>query len=215
MTPPVYLTNQLVDFADGGNVFAFAFLDVNGNASITTSTLTDGVHNITAIYGGNEGFLFSISPVLTQVVMHSGAASSSNTLLTPTPQTFFRQSANFNVLTPGSGGISPTGNVILLEGNRQLGPLLTLNSGTQRTPFLLLLSHTAAGRHASGSGRLPGRRQLQRQRFQCAGCKHLAPAQTAIEQLTRFKPCCISHPLCSSAHRREKRSAHREAVGKL
>ena len=134
MTPPVYLTNQLVDFADGGNVFAFAFLDVNGNASITTSTLTDGVHNITAIYGGNEGFLFSISPVLTQVVMHSGAASSSNTLLTPTPQTFFRQSANFNVLTPGSGGISPTGNVILLEGNRQLGPLLTLNSGPSGLP---------------------------------------------------------------------------------
>ncbi len=129
MTPPVYLTNQLVDFADGGNVFAFAFLDVNGNASITTSTLTDGVHNITAIYGGNEGFLFSISPVLTQVVMHAGAASSSNTLLNLTPQTFFRQSANFNVLTFGSGGISPTGNVILLDGNRQLGPLLGLIGG--------------------------------------------------------------------------------------
>jgi YVTN family beta-propeller protein len=123
-----HLAGLRVDFADGGNIFGSALADATGHASITTSGLSDGVHNITAIFRGEENFVSSISPVLTQAVMRTGPGSSSSITLTSTPQTYFRQSANFDVLVSGSG--PPIGNVVLLEGNRQLGPLLTLTIGS-------------------------------------------------------------------------------------
>jgi hypothetical protein len=124
-----HLAGHSVDFADGGNIFGSALADATGHASINISTLTDGVHNITAIFRGEENFVSSISPVLTQAVMHIGAGTSSSATLTQSPKTFFRQSAAFVVDIYGAVPAgTPTGNVVLLDGDRQVGPLLTLTS---------------------------------------------------------------------------------------
>jgi hypothetical protein len=63
------------------------------------------------------------------VVIETANSDISNTLLQMNPsRTFFRQSASFQVFVTDSGG-GAVGTVILLDGNRQIGPPLTLNSG--------------------------------------------------------------------------------------
>src|SRR5579859_7748274 len=109
-------------------------LDNSGHASVTTSSLAAGVHNITVIYSGDNTFAASTSFALTQVVMAAG--NPSNTTLTvnngSTVPIFFGfakgvpQSANFVINVTGS---NDGDSVVLLEGNQQLGPVLTLTGG--------------------------------------------------------------------------------------
>ncbi|HZR29626.1 MAG TPA: Ig-like domain repeat protein, partial [Terriglobales bacterium] len=122
-----------VQFMDGNtNLGPPAPLDGGGVATMVWSLLPVGVHNITAVYQGAADFLPSTSPTWTQVVMNAGGAgsSSSTTQLSAGPsQTFFRQQATFSVQgfvpAPGPGSIPPAGGrVILLDENRQLGPVL-------------------------------------------------------------------------------------------
>jgi hypothetical protein len=114
----------------------------NGTAIIGWSSFTVGAHNVTAIYQGDNDHGFSVSPVWTQVVMSSGTpGNGSITLLTMNPsQTFFRQNAAFLVLVQGPSIIPPPGSVVLLDGNRQIGPQLTLDSSGSaiyRTPLTI------------------------------------------------------------------------------
>ena len=117
---------------------------LNGSATTMLSTvLAVGAHNITALYSGDHDFLSSVSPAWTQVVTVIGGTNSTATVLTSAPsQTFFRQKAVFFIqaYSPGvvPGAISPPGNVVLLDGNRQLGPVLTLaanGTATYSTPL--------------------------------------------------------------------------------
>jgi len=113
-----------VQFKDGTTNLGMPMpLDGSGTATLVWSSFPVGTHNITAIYGGDSNFRDSSSAAWTQVVMISGAPSSTLTYLSASPQTFFRQAASFMV---GTNPPSP-GNVVLLDGNRQLGPMLPLN----------------------------------------------------------------------------------------
>ena len=56
-----------VTFTDGGNQIGMASV-TNGSASLTTSTLTVGIHSITASYGGDAGNAASVSSTLVQTV---------------------------------------------------------------------------------------------------------------------------------------------------
>jgi hypothetical protein len=56
-----------VTFKDGGRTLGSASLSA-GQASFTTSTLSKGAHQITAVYGGGSGFQASTSAVLVQTV---------------------------------------------------------------------------------------------------------------------------------------------------
>ena len=58
----------LVTFKDGGAKLGSSTLDASGNASFTTSTLSVGIHSITAAYGGSSTYYTSTSPVLRQTV---------------------------------------------------------------------------------------------------------------------------------------------------
>ena len=113
-----------VQFKDGTTNLGMPMpLDGSGTATLVWSSFPVGTHNITAIYGGDSNFRDSSSAAWTQVVMISGAPSSTLTYLSASPQTFFLQAASFMV---GTNPPSP-GNVVLLDGNRQLGPMLPLN----------------------------------------------------------------------------------------
>jgi hypothetical protein len=58
-----------VTFRDGGTPIAAAVpIDAGGVASLSTSSLTAGPHNITAQYGGAAGFAASTSAILVQTV---------------------------------------------------------------------------------------------------------------------------------------------------
>jgi hypothetical protein len=94
-----------------------------------------GSHTITASYGGDTNFQPSASPSLTQAVTTATGGATTTTLLvnggSGKPVYFGyvkgeKQKANFVVnVAGGADGDS----VLLLEGNKQIGPALTLSSG--------------------------------------------------------------------------------------
>src|SRR5205814_3014512 len=68
-----------ITFFDGTTALATVPLDTNAQAALSGSSLSVGPHNITAVYGGDAGFLTSTSPALSLSV---GQASSSTALAT-------------------------------------------------------------------------------------------------------------------------------------
>ncbi len=96
----------------------------------TTSSLAAGTHNITATYQGDSNFLSSISPAVTQAVMTAGTGVSTTTRFLSLPtMIYFRQRTPvvFSVQVTASNSSTPTGNVILLDGNTQVGNILPLD----------------------------------------------------------------------------------------
>jgi beta-glucanase (GH16 family) len=126
---PVEATGS-VTFQDGSGSIGTGTLG-GGIATFSTSALTPGPHSITASYGGDGNYASSASSELTQMVMAQGSAASVTTLVaSPAPpgKTFFRQQASFSISVSSSS--TPDGSVVLLDGDRELGPPLTLNSGS-------------------------------------------------------------------------------------
>jgi len=77
-----------VTFFDGTNSIGNAILDTSGNGTLTTSTLTVGLHDITAVYAGNTTTSGSTSPVVAQLVNTSLISAGTGFILTVTPTTF-------------------------------------------------------------------------------------------------------------------------------
>jgi hypothetical protein len=62
------IPSGVVQFLDGGSNLGAPVLLMGGVAILTTSSLTEGTHSITAVYGGDSNFSGSTSPILPQVV---------------------------------------------------------------------------------------------------------------------------------------------------
>jgi hypothetical protein len=124
-----------VTFFDSASSIGSAALDGTGHASVNISSLSVGSHTITASYGGDTNFQPSASPSLTQAVTTATGGATTTTLSvnggSGKPVYFGyvkgeKQKANFVVnVAGGADGDS----VLLLEGNKQIGPALTLSSG--------------------------------------------------------------------------------------
>jgi hypothetical protein len=67
----------VVWFFDGSTLLGKANVGSNGLAKLTIPTLTNGIHGITAFYGGERTFLSSTSPILTETVTLPRAVVSS------------------------------------------------------------------------------------------------------------------------------------------
>ena len=132
-----------VTFSDGGTALSTVTLDATGTATFTTSTLADGVHDITAVYSGDAAnfLLGSTSNLLVQsVVAPSSAvlASNSNPAGYGTPVTLTA------IVTPG-GSLTPTGAVVFLDGVNTIGSgTLSGNPATVQ----ITLSNLATGSHS-------------------------------------------------------------------
>jgi hypothetical protein len=66
--PGTAIPTGTVTFKNGNKTLGSVTLNASGQASLTTSSLTTGTHQITAVYGGSSNFVTSTSPVLTQTV---------------------------------------------------------------------------------------------------------------------------------------------------
>jgi len=115
-----------VQFQDNGADLGSLVPLSAGTALLPTSSLSPGVHSITAVYCCDPNFFSSISTPFTQIITATGGTNSTSTAFKATAQTFFRQSATFAVTVSSSGG-TPAGNVLLMDGDSQLGPMLTLD----------------------------------------------------------------------------------------
>jgi YVTN family beta-propeller protein len=128
-----------VQFRDGNAVLATVPPAGPGTWTYTTAALALGPHAITALYLGDINFNQSLSPVFTQVVESAAAGGSTITLTVNggagpvtlnfgvAKATLPPQRASFVVNVTGSSNGDA---VVLLEGNRQVGPILMLNAGT-------------------------------------------------------------------------------------
>ena len=85
-----------VEFRDGATVFGSGTLAA-GTATFTTSALTVGAHNITAVYSGDTSYGGSTSAVLVQNVNQAPAITSAN-------------ATTFSVGTAGNFNVTTTGN---------------------------------------------------------------------------------------------------------
>jgi hypothetical protein len=126
-----------VDFFDGATLLGTNPLS-GGVATLVTSTLSVGSHNLTAVYSGDANFSGSTSPVDTQTV----SQSASTTVLTSAPDpSMFGQAktltATVTAVPPGSG--TPTGIVNFFDGATQIG------SGTLSGGVATLTTTTLAG----------------------------------------------------------------------
>jgi hypothetical protein len=130
-----------VTFLDGTTTLGTAPV-VNGNAGLTTSSLSVGLHTITVVYSGDANHTGSTSAAITQTV---NSAASSTTVTSSVNPSLFGQAVTFaatvSPVAPATG--TPTGTVTFLDGAATLGTA-TLSSGSASfaTSSLSVGNHT-------------------------------------------------------------------------
>lgn len=148
---PLFITATVSPVAPGGGLPAgqVSFYDgtafignatLNGSspdqATLKVTTLTRGVHNLSAIYGGSSGYTTSTSNTVTQTVQY---ASTTTLVASPNPA-LYGNSVTFTATvakatgTPTSAGV-PTGTVSFYDGGTFLGTA-TLNTAN-KAPFAI------------------------------------------------------------------------------
>ena len=103
-----------VSFMDGATLLSTQNLSAGGVAMFATSTLTAGVHQITAVYNGDAAKQIqgSTSTVLNQDVQAPTTATVTSSL----NPSFYGNSVTFTATIPPSGTTAPTGTVSFLDG---------------------------------------------------------------------------------------------------
>jgi hypothetical protein len=141
-----------VVFSDGATILAGVALNASGVATFSTSTLTNGLHSITAAYGGDAAnqILASTSPVLSQEVL---AASSATLTSAPNPS-YYGGAITMTITVIPSGAAAATGVVNILDSGMQIGQVTlvgTTGSGIFTTSSLAIGSHTITAAYQGSS----------------------------------------------------------------
>ena len=115
-----------VIFKDGATVLGMATLNVNGDATFTTTGLSAGNHTITAVYDGDANDSSSTSQALQQTV---NLALTTLSLSGPTNTVDAGTLVQF-VAALATPGVTPTGTVTLLDGSAGIGTLPVTAAGS-------------------------------------------------------------------------------------
>jgi uncharacterized protein with GYD domain len=136
-----------VTFMDDSTQLGTATLDANGVATLTTSALSAGSHNITANYSG-DGTYDTSSATLTQTVLDT----SNTTLMSSLNPSTFGQSINLTASVSGNSG-TPTGTVTFQDGGNTLGTatLDATGNASISTNALAVGSHTITANYSGDS----------------------------------------------------------------
>ena len=117
---------EFVTFKDGTTALGTGTTTA-GVASLTTSSLSAGTHNIKASYAGDVNYQASTSTNLSQVVLGNPTTTSLQSSSNPS---IYGQSITFTaIVTPNSGTGVPTGTVTFKSGTSTIGTA-TLSNGT-------------------------------------------------------------------------------------
>lgn len=145
--------NGSVTFFDGTSPIGTTTLNGSGIATLTTSALALGSHNITASYAGNNNFNASSTAVLVQVV---NALPVSTTLMLASsvnPSTV-GQSVTFTAVVTGSTTTvsQPSGTIsFVIDGGSAVTAPLTNGTASFSTSTLTQGSHTVLATFAGGT----------------------------------------------------------------
>jgi Bacterial Ig-like domain (group 3)/FG-GAP-like repeat/FG-GAP repeat len=121
-----------ITFLDGSISLGTTTLNGSAQASLSMSSLSVGMHSITAAYGGDATFAASTSAVLTQTVTSTALAPTTTTLTSMPNPSNSGQSVTFTATVSSATAGAPTGEVTFLDGATSLGTG-TLNGSAQVT----------------------------------------------------------------------------------
>src|SRR5207248_535620 len=110
----------------------------------TTSSLSAGMHTVTAVYGGDSNFLSSTTSALTETVNNATVttvASSPNPSLSGQAVTFTA------TVTDTSGSATPTGSVEFYDGSTDLGAGSALSGSDSSAISTFTLATLTVGSH--------------------------------------------------------------------
>jgi sugar lactone lactonase YvrE len=130
----------LVTFSEGSVILGTAQVNSSGIASIAVSTLTVGLHNISASYPGNTNYAGSTSNILVQSI----SSTATTTVLTAGGTSSLSGKPVTLTVTVISPTGTPTGNVVFRDGATNIGQG-TLNAqgvATLSTSSLVVGQHT-------------------------------------------------------------------------
>jgi len=136
-----------VQFFDGNNPLGQLPLGPNGTVALSVSTLAFGTHTLTAVYSGDTNHAGGTSTAVSELIVEPATAVLASSLNPSTSGV----AVMFSIQVSGSGGLVPTGTVLLRDGSTLLGTL-SLNSTGGAS---LSISTLAVGSHnltASYSG---------------------------------------------------------------
>ncbi len=154
-----------VQFNDGNINLGSPVALSNGRATLTTSSLSVGVHSITGVYSGDANFLGSTSSPLTQTVSQAGTSTILTSDIDPSN---VGQSVTFiAAVTPASA----TGAVQFNDGNSNLGSPVVLSNGTATfaTSSLTAGTHNITASYSGDSNYLSGASAALTQAVMAAG----------------------------------------------
>jgi sugar lactone lactonase YvrE len=127
-------------FHEGANVLGTVQLNGAGAASLSTSSLSVGVHNVVATYSGDVRYGANDSGSLTETVQN---ASSQTTLNTSANPSVYSAALVLTARVTGNGG-APTGNVNFLDGTTVIGQAVLSPAGVA----VFTTSSLAPGMHS-------------------------------------------------------------------
>jgi len=132
------ITGQ-VQFSEGAVIYGSVTINGAGDASFQISTLTAGIHNITATYLGNTNYATSTSTVLVETV---NSTVTTTTLSSPAATTLAGEPATFNASVTSTTA-TPTGTVNFYDSGVPIGSgTLTAGVATLPTSALTVGVHT-------------------------------------------------------------------------
>jgi len=145
-----------VVFTDGATILGNVTISAAGVATFTTSALAQGLHAITASYGGDAAkqIQASVSAALNQDVQ---AASTTSISPAPNPSNY-GVAVVFTVTVTPSASITPTGVVNILDGATQIGTATlvgTTGQVTFSTSSLIVGTHTITAAYQGDSDNSP------------------------------------------------------------
>lgn len=118
-----------VEFRDGDTTIGLPANLVDGRASISTTSLAEGSHTVTAVYLGDDSTAASTSPVLTQRVNTGGVAVG---LALANNPTVVGEAAAFTATVAGTGAnpTAPSGTVTFRADDQVIGSPAPIANGT-------------------------------------------------------------------------------------
>jgi autotransporter-associated beta strand protein len=140
--PATGVPSGTVTFLEGTATLGSGTLNSSGIATFQTSTLTVGLHMITATYSGSANFSPSMTTTALSQTVGRAATTTAITAMVSLdfPPSLYFLTATVSSVAPGSG--TPTGSVVFSEGGTTLSTA-TLTNG--RATFTLM--NPAAGAH--------------------------------------------------------------------
>jgi pectin methylesterase-like acyl-CoA thioesterase len=139
-------TYTLSDTFNGSTTtLASGSLDASGEAYLTTSTLTAGVHQITMSYNGDSNFAGSTSAVPYTLTITASGTTTPVLSVQPATNAIYGAATSVTVaVSSGSGSATPTGQVILsIDGGTAVTGILS-NTGS----YTFALSPLSVGSHS-------------------------------------------------------------------